>query len=194
VWPLLTGERAHYELAVGHHDQAIALLGALESFAGVGGLLPEQVWDAEDIPAHGLVRGRPSGSAMPLVWAHAEYLKLRRSLADGQVFDLPPQPAKRYIQDHQDSPYVIWAFNNRVRQIPAGKTLRLHTLSPAQVRWSTDNWQTHHDSATSDTGLGIHVADLPTKDLPGDCSVEFTFYWPGANRWEGTNYSVTLVT
>ena len=87
AWPLLTGERAHYELAAGRRDEAIRLLHAMESFAGDGGMIPEQVWDADDIPERGLFRGGPSGSAMPLAWAHAEYLKLRRSLQDGHAFD-----------------------------------------------------------------------------------------------------------
>ena len=68
AWPLLTGERAHYELAAGRRDQAIRLLHAMESLAGDGGMIPEQVWDAADIPERGLYAGRPSGSAMPLVW------------------------------------------------------------------------------------------------------------------------------
>ena len=44
--------------------------------ASPGGLLPEQVWDAAPIPERFLFPGRPSGSAMPLVWSHAEFLKL----------------------------------------------------------------------------------------------------------------------
>jgi hypothetical protein len=36
---------------------------------------------------------------MPLVWTHAEYLKLRRSLHDGRLFDLPPQAVQRYLVD-----------------------------------------------------------------------------------------------
>ena len=40
--------------------------------------------------------GRPTGGAMPLLWAHAEYIKLVRSAADGQVFDLIPEVADRY--------------------------------------------------------------------------------------------------
>ena len=90
-WPLLAGERAHYELAAGRPKAAIALLSALEGSAGPGGLLPEQVWDQADIPERGLVFGEPSGSAMPLVWAHAEHIKLLRSLRDNAVFDMPPQ-------------------------------------------------------------------------------------------------------
>src|ERR1043166_3166343 len=78
-WPLLVGERAHYALAAGRPEEARALLATLESFASPGGLLPEQVWDGPDLPARELTTGKPSGSAMPLVWAHAEYLKLLRA-------------------------------------------------------------------------------------------------------------------
>lgn len=99
AWPLLTGERAHYEVAAGRLDGAAALARVLEAIAGDTGLLPEQVWDAADIPSRELFAGRAAGSAMPLVWAHAEYLKLCRSLADGAVFDCPPQTVQRYLVD-----------------------------------------------------------------------------------------------
>ena len=49
-WPLLTGERAHYELAAGRRDQAERYLHSLEAFANEGGMLSEQIWDAPDIP------------------------------------------------------------------------------------------------------------------------------------------------
>ncbi|HEV2691020.1 MAG TPA: glycoside hydrolase family 15 protein, partial [Bryobacteraceae bacterium] len=97
-WPLLAGERAHYALAAGHPDEAEALLTVMEnSTTGESRLLPEQVWDVADIPALELFRGKPTGSACPLVWAHSEYVKLRRSLRDGKVFDQPPQPVQRYL-------------------------------------------------------------------------------------------------
>ena len=83
VWPLLAGERAHYELAAGRRAEAERLLAAMEAGASPGRLLPEQVWDGAPIPALELEPGKPSGSAMPLVWAHAEHIKLLRSLADG---------------------------------------------------------------------------------------------------------------
>jgi glucoamylase len=97
AWPLLTGERAHYELAAGDRPRALDLLGAMEGFANTCGMLPEQVWDADDIPGHRLFRGRPTGSAMPLVWSHAEYVTLCRSLRDGKVFDCPPPALHRYL-------------------------------------------------------------------------------------------------
>lgn len=97
-WPLLTGERAHYELAKGDREKALSLAQTMAGFANGTGLIPEQVWDAEDIPEREIFRGRPTGSAMPLVWAHAEYIKLLRSIKDGDVFDLPVQTIKRYLQ------------------------------------------------------------------------------------------------
>ena len=99
----MAGERAHYELAAGHVDEATRLLHVLEASAGTGKLLPEQIWDTHDIPEKELFFGKPSGSAMPLVWAHAEYVKLLRSLSDGRIFDMPPQTAQRYIKNKTES-------------------------------------------------------------------------------------------
>ena len=98
AWPLLTGERAHYELLAGRPEEARRLCRAMESFACDSGLLPEQIWDTDDIPGLGLFFGRPSHSARPLVWAHAEHIKLLRSLRDGAVFDLPPASYERYVR------------------------------------------------------------------------------------------------
>jgi glucoamylase len=192
AWPLLTGERAHYALALGARAEAERLLEAMDRLAGEGGLLPEQTWDAADLPERELLRGRPAGSAMPLVWAHAEYLKLARSLRDGRVFDLPPQTARRYLERATVSRLSPWRFNHKVRALPAGRTLRVETLAPSVVHWSADGWATVHDDATRDSGLGVHLVDLATSALPPGSLVRFTFYWPGAARWEGADFSVTV--
>jgi glucoamylase len=194
AWPLLTGERAHYELSAGRPAEAARLLRAMEAFANEGGLISEQVWDSPDIPAHELFFGRPSGSAMPLVWAHAEYIKLRRSLADGRVFDLPPQCVTRYLEKKITSPRVAWRFSHRLRTMPAGKLLRVEVRAPAVVHWSVDDWQTTDDTHTTDTDFGLHVVDLPTNELPAGCTVRFTFYWPAADHWEGRDFSITLIS
>ncbi len=192
-WPLLTGERGHFELIAGRAKEAKRLLGAMEAFANEGGLISEQVWDAQDLPECGLFFGRPSGSAMPLVWAHAEYLKLRRSLDDGRVFDLPPQTVQRYLNAKTVSPRMVWRFNHKIRSLPVGKLLRVETLAPATVHWSGDDWKTAHDVSTREiAGLGVHVADLPTADLAEGGHVTFTFDWPDAGHWEGTNFVVRV--
>jgi glucoamylase len=193
AWPLLAGERGHYAVAAGHRDEAEALLTVMEnSTAGHSRLLPEQVWDAADIPALELFRGKPSGSACPLVWAHSEYIKLRRSIRDGKIFDQPPQTVHRYLVEKPVRRIFGWRFNNKARTIPRNKTLRIVMLSPALVHWSIDGWKTVHDTETRDSGLGIHVLDLPTASLPVGGEAVFTFYWPQENRWEGTDYRVRV--
>lgn len=191
-WPLLAGERAHYELARGNYAEAERLLRVMETQASPGGLIPEQVWDTDDIPKRGLFNGRPSGSAMPLVWAHAEYIKLVRSLHERKVFDMPPQPVSRYQANKTTSSLAIWRFTQKCRNIPVGRVLRIEALEPAMVHWSSDNWQTTNDVRTVDTGLGIHYVDLPTDRLSSGSKVLFTFFWPEANKWEEVDFQVTI--
>ena len=193
AWPLLTGERAHYELAAGRHERAEALARTMEAFAGESLLLPEQVWDGAAIPARELIPGEASGSARPLVWAHAEYLKLRRSLADRAVFDRPVQTVQRYLVERRTSGRLAaWRFNHRIRRMPAGRTLRLETLARARVHWGIGQWSSPLDVDSLDTGLGVHITDLPTSDLPGGTDVRFTFFWVDANRWEGLDFVVRV--
>jgi glucoamylase len=191
-WPLLAGERAHYELAAGRAPEAAALLGAMCRQRGAGGLLPEQVWDADDIPARGLFAGHPSLSAMPLVWAHAELIKLVRSLHDGRVFDTPPQTVKRYLRARAPARLVPWRYNHKLREMPAGKMLRIETRAPAMVHWSADGWRHVEDSLSRDTGIGLWAADLPTGSLPVGAVIRFTFFWPEPQRWEGVDFSVHI--
>ena len=129
---------------------------------------------------------------MPLVWAHAEYLKLRRSLREGRLFDLPPQTVQRYLMAKTISPRLVWRFNHKIRSLPAGKLLRIEVLAAARIRWSADDWGSAQHVSTHDTGLGLHIADVPTAKLAEAAQVEFTFYWPEADRWEGANFSVRI--
>jgi glucoamylase len=192
AWPLLTGERAHYELAAGRTDVAERLARAMEAFAGESGLLPEQIWDSADIPDRELSIGRASGSAMPLVWAHAEYVKLCRSLRDGAIFDRPPQPVQRYLVNKATSLHVTWRFNNKVRTMPSSRILRVETLAAAVVHWSVDDWTTVNETPTLDTTLGVHVADLHTMELRTGAHVNLTIYWRDVDRWEGSDFLVSV--
>lgn len=192
AWPLLAGERAHYELCAGRPAEAEKLLQTLEASASVEGLLPEQSWDADDVPERELFRGRASGSAMPLVWAHAEHIKLLRSLADGAVFDKPPQTHARYVANRTPSHLRIWRLNNAITRMPAGKQLRLELTAPALVHWGLDDWQAATDTKTRDSGLGTHVADLDISTLEPGRAVVFTFLWLDGERWDESRFKVQI--
>jgi glucoamylase len=191
-WPLLTGERAHYEIAAGNYSEAQKLLKSFENYATETGLFPEQVWDSEDIPELGLYMGKASGSAMPLVWAHSEYIKLCRSIKLKQVFDMPLQTKQRYLVEKKTSDIFIWNFNAHFRSIPKDKILRIECLTSASVRWTIDNWTSFKEVATLDTGLGIHYADLPTSQLDYGQEISYTFYWHDAKSFENKDYELTI--
>ena len=191
-WPLLAGERAHYEMAAGNHEAVADLLQVMELSTEGGRLIPEQVWDQPDIAGRELFQGKPTGSACPLVWAHAEYIKLRRSMRDGQIFDQPPQTVKRYQVDGKKAEFFEWRFNNKVRSMPAKKNLRLLLLQPAMVHWSLDGWRTTTNTVAAVSGLDTHTADLPTNFLPPGGAVVFTLFWLQEQRWEGVDYLVAV--
>ena len=122
--------------------------------AGKGGLLPEQVWDSAAIPERGLYPGQPSGSAMPLVWAHAEFIKLALSLAAGAPVDRPVRTWARYGGVRPQLDYVLWQPRQRVQHLIVGQELRLLLSEPALVHWGKNGWQNPMDVATEDWGLG----------------------------------------
>ena len=191
-WPLLAGERAHYELAAGRTASAEALLAVMESSTGTSRLIPEQVWDTTDIPERELFAGKASGSACPLVWAHSEYIKLRRSLIDGKIFDQPQQTVERYLEKKVTATYFNWRFNNKTRTLPRGKKLRILLMDPATVRWSFDNWQSTHDNDSEESGWNLQHVDLSTETLVAGLQIVFTFYWKNEARWEGQDYQVVV--
>ncbi|MBI1994588.1 MAG: glucan 1,4-alpha-glucosidase, partial [Deltaproteobacteria bacterium] len=162
AWPLLTGERAHYELAAGR--DVTPYIRAMERFASSTGLFPEQVWDAPDLPEKFMHFGRPTGSAMPLMWAHAEYIRLLRSAFDGQVFDLIPEVAERYLgAERKCIPREVWKTNRRCHSVAGGVTLRVQAPAPFRLRWTRNEWQTVEETPAISTALGIHYVDIPTS-------------------------------
>ncbi|MBT9331072.1 glycoside hydrolase family 15 protein [Paracidobacterium acidisoli] len=189
AWPLLTGERAHYELAAGRDVRP--LIHTYEQFASAGGMLPEQIWDEAD--KNGLCFGGPAGSAMPLVWAHAEYLKLLRSAKDGRVYDCIPVVARRYAGgEHQPSRIEVYKVSRRqIRRITAGKALRMTSASRFRVVWSDDGWKTSHVLDSTQVGFAGSYADLPTGEKQTG-ALSFTLFWSDEQRWEGRNFDVEI--
>jgi len=192
AWPLLSGERGHYELAAGR-DPA-PYVRALEGFASGCGLLPEQVWDLPDIPEKFLFLGKPTGAAMPLCWAHAEYVKLLRSVADGRVFDRPQSVADRYLGARRDCRRLeVWKFNRQVAKVRSGTTLRIQAAATFRLKWTRGEWAQANETEATPTSLGIHFVDLGTAP-PGTAPIRFTFFWPEAGHAEGRDFQVEVVT
>lgn len=117
-WPMLSGERGEYEVALAASPRqntpdrlfgAAELLRTMAVTAGPGGMIAEQVWDGEDDPVRGLFRGCGTGSATPLAWAMAQYLRLAVAVDSGRNLDTPTFVHSRYVD----------------KQRPAGPQVRL---------------------------------------------------------------------
>jgi glucoamylase len=190
-WPLLAGERAHYELAAGR--DVSSYLQAMEGFAGTRGLLAEQLWDAANVPSSPpMILGQPTGSAMPLAWAHAEYIRLVRSVSDNKVFDRLDIVADRYLQPHDPSNLEVWNFERQLQAIPRGKRLRIPLANAFRLHWSPDGWNIVKDDLAKETAVGIYYADIET-DATTSGPLTFTFFWISAGHWEGRNFQVRLI-
>jgi len=187
-WPILTGERGHYELAAGRDP--LPFIEAMEKFANDGGMLPEQLWDAEDLPEGKMKRGGPTGSAMPLCWSHAEYVSLVRSHKDGVCFDRIEPVYQRYAKAGTSSKIEMWTLVHQLQRIAQGKTFRIITEKAATIHWSIDGWVTANDLETRDAGFGCWFGDLPSAQLSAGTRIVFTLLWQ--EGWEGQDFEVMI--
>jgi glucoamylase len=190
-WPILTGERGHYEVAAGRDP--LPYIKAIEKFANEGGMITEQVWDDEDLANGRFKKGAPTGAAMPLCWSHAEYLSLVRSRHDGVCFDRVEPAYQRFVAKPVKSQHEFWTLRHQTRRLPAGKTLRLILPDCATVVWTSDNWATtNRTECVLNEVFKLWFVDFPSKKLPCGAVIEFTLYWPTNQRWQGKNWQITV--
>ena len=187
-WPLLVGERGHYAICAG--EDSLPYLQAMSRMTGPGELLPEQVWDSPAIPERGLFPGRPSGSAMPLVWAHAEFIKLCHSRLLGYPVDRPARTFARYqgLRPHLD--FRLWTLKERPCDIKAGEELRVMLPSAFFVHFGHNGWQELLDILSEDYGLA-HLATLPTRTMEAGTVMDFTICWADGT-WLGEDIHIDI--
>lgn len=189
-WPLLTGERGHYALAAG--DDPRPFLRAMNAMAGAGGLIPEQVWDAAPLVERHLLPGRPSGSAMPLAWAHAEFVKLAASLSLGRPFDRLQSVWRRY-GGHRPNPQVwVWSQNAPIQALPRGKHLLLLLPEAFMLHFGFDHWRSIADRSSVGMGLGLHGVRIEADVLDEHAELNFTLRWQNRGDWLGHDERIVL--
>jgi glucoamylase len=191
-WPLLTGERGHYELVSGKDPSPY--MRAMAAMGSRLGMLPEQIWDQEAIERHHLFPGQPSGSAMPLAWAHAEFIKLLVSQHIGHPYDRPRAVWERYQGRRPDYSHAFWWPHARIADFRPGARLVIALPEPAVVHWGTNGWNAAADVATIDSGLEFHAACLDVDRLNVGDRVDFTWKWRANGEWSGRDYGVTVQT
>lgn len=156
-WPLLSGERGHHEFLAG--GDPARFLDSMAAMTGPGGLLPEQVWDGPPIPELLLEPGRPSGSAMPLAWAHAEFVKLATLAARGRPIERLPEVEERYRAPRAAARW-LWRVGAPFTTVPAGAGLVVDHQEPFTV--VGDGWR----RCSTPGPLGRHRVEVGDDLLP----------------------------
>jgi glucoamylase len=71
--------------------------------------------------------------------------------------------------------------------------LRLDLPQESIVRYTRDDWKTQVDVATNDTGLGLHVAELPTAGMAPGGKLVFTWRRKADGLWRGKDFETQVV-
>lgn len=98
LWTLLTGERGEFDVARGDLAAARKRLDAMMSFANDGMMIPEQVWDHNESPRPELRFGEGTGSATPLAWSMAQFIRLAINIKQRHNVETPDVTLARYLK------------------------------------------------------------------------------------------------
>ena len=180
LWPLLTGERGHYAVAAG--EDARPYLEAMSRMTGPGGLIPEQIWDSAPISDLGLEPGKPSGSAMPLVWAHAEFLKLLAARANGRAAELLDAVTQRYNGKAPNAATWHWRDNSPFSTIPSAKAIFVERLEPFTLQVGLDGPPTAPPRQSAPTAFGLHGVKIEADELHGCKLVRLNLSTTGGSK------------
>lgn len=189
AWPLLTGERGHFELAAG--NDPLPYIISMTKMASELGMLPEQLWDSDTIKTRGLFAGRPSGSAMPLAWAHAEYIKLVSAWRTGHISDRLQSVWERYHAVPPQAYCAYWSLQAPISTIEKGHYLVLLLPAGAIVHIGINGWQHVQDISTQTSALGLHWLKLDYRRYKNLKSIDFTWRWLNGD-WHGCDYSLSI--
>jgi glucoamylase len=96
VWPIFTGERGEYEVA--HGRDATVYLDSMLGFANAGGMIPEQIWDQAEATESRFIFGEGTGSATPLAWSMAQFIRLVVCVEQRRVFEQPRVVAEHFLK------------------------------------------------------------------------------------------------
>lgn len=101
LWPIFAGERGEYEIARGRDPTPY--LYAMLHFANAGGMIPEQVWDRADATHTNFAFGAGTGSATPLVWSMAQFMRLAICAEDNRIVEQPAVVADHFLKRQENA-------------------------------------------------------------------------------------------
>lgn len=177
VWPLLTGERGHFGVLRGETGQS-QLLAMLAMRSGTG-LLPEQVWDEpplpvrDGVPSLPLYTGCRTLSAMPLIWAHSELIKLAAIRTTGRPIEQVSAVSARYGGAIPEPATSYWRSAVPVPELVPGRALVIEDGQPFTLHYGHDGWTEVAERTSAPLGMSMNGVRFSAADLQGWSSLEF---------------------
>ncbi|HVU66917.1 MAG TPA: glucodextranase DOMON-like domain-containing protein, partial [Ktedonobacteraceae bacterium] len=154
-------ERGEYDVAAGKRDQALLLLNSMQKFGSGVGLIPEQDWENPDLAASpygsdpttasiGFTNGQAAGSASPLTWAAAQYVRLLLDIQSGRTLEQPSVTYQRYVLHQQGTTSLTITSPGNNTAVASGSVTITGTATPGdKVYLAATN--TDQQSATTTT-------------------------------------------
>jgi glucan 1,4-alpha-glucosidase len=166
LWPVLSGERAEHEVATGERAAAAALADGMRRFASGVGLIPEQDWEQPDLAPSpfgtppetasiGFSNGQPAGSAAPLTWSAAQFVRLLRDLDAGRLLEQPADTVDRYVAHQQAATSVAITAPGDRTAVPGSPVTVTGTSAPGNtVDVSATNTEKNSENTVVTTTAG----------------------------------------
>jgi glucodextranase-like protein len=173
LWPALSSERAEQTLLTGDATGAASLLDGMDKFAGGVSLIPEQDWEGPNLAASpfgtppeaasiGFVNGEPAGSASPLNWSAASYVRLFADIGAGRLLDRPQSTFQRYVAHTQGTTPLT---------VTSPADLSAVSASPVTVTGTTAPGNAVYVTATNTDANSATTSASTTADATGAFSV-----------------------
>jgi len=178
LWPALGGERGEYEIAIGATGAALPRLSAMAGGASGVGLIPEQVWELANLAASpygsdpttasiGFANGHPAGSAAPLTWSAAQYVRLMRDLATTSLLERPADTVNRYVAHEQGQTSLTLTAPANNSSVSGSSTTATVTVTGTSVAGNS------LDVAATNTDMNSQTTTASTTAQPdGSFSVQ----------------------
>ncbi len=178
VWPVLSGERAENLLARGFAGAAGELWAAMGATGSGVGLIPEQAWENPDQAASppgtapecasiGFQNGKAAGSASPLTWSEAQFVRLAADLRAGGTAETPVDTTARYLEKSAPAAVAVTITSPSDAAQVHGSVLVTGTTAPrSRVDVSAVNIDADGTALSASTTAGADGSYSVTAPVP----------------------------
>jgi glucoamylase len=176
LWPALSAERGEQALASGDAAGAASLLLGMRRFGSGVGLIPEQNWETADLAASpygtdptvasiGFQNGGPAGSAAPLTWSAASFVRLTGDISAGRNVVLPAANYTRYVSHTQGTTALTVTAPADGASVAGSPVTVSGTTAPGNKVYVAGT-NTDHNSATTVVSTTADASGAFSVDLP----------------------------